>query len=32
MAADRERELDRLAATVRSSLDLEPLLAACGLG
>jgi adenosylcobyric acid synthase len=32
MAADRERELDRLAATVRSSLDLQPLLAACGLG
>jgi adenosylcobyric acid synthase len=32
LAADRERELDRLAATVRSSLDLRPLLAACGLG
>ena len=32
LAADRERELDRLAATVRASLDLRPLLAACGLG
>ena len=31
-AADRGREMDRLAATVRSSLDLKPLLAACGLG
>ena len=30
--ANRERELDRLAATVRASLDLRPLLAACGLG
>jgi adenosylcobyric acid synthase len=32
LAADRERQLDRLAAAVRSSLDLAPLLAACGLG
>ena len=32
LAVDRERELDRLAATVRSALDLRPLLAACGLG
>jgi adenosylcobyric acid synthase len=31
-AAARERELDRLAASVRASLDLRPLLAACGLG
>jgi adenosylcobyric acid synthase len=32
LVADRERQLDRLAAAVRSSLDLSPLLAACGLG
>jgi adenosylcobyric acid synthase len=32
LAVDREYELDRLAATVRASLDLRPLLAACGLG
>jgi adenosylcobyric acid synthase len=32
VAADREAQLDRLAATVRASLDLRPLLAACGLG
>jgi adenosylcobyric acid synthase len=32
LAVDREYQLDRLAATVRSSLDLRPLLAACGLG
>jgi adenosylcobyric acid synthase len=31
-ASDREAQLDRLAAAVRSSLDLKPLLAACGLG
>ena len=32
LAADRAYQLDRLAATVRGSLDLRPLLAACGLG
>ncbi|MGE3268112.1 MAG: cobyric acid synthase [Chloroflexota bacterium] len=32
LAADRTYQLDRLAATVRASLDLRPLLAACGLG
>jgi adenosylcobyric acid synthase len=32
LALDRERELDRLAATVRAALDLQPLLAACGMG
>jgi adenosylcobyric acid synthase len=32
LAADRAYQLDRLAATVRASLDLRPLLAACGLG
>ena len=32
LAIDRQRQLDRLADTVRSSLDLRPLLAACGLG
>jgi adenosylcobyric acid synthase len=32
LASDREYQLDRLAATVRASLDLRPLLAACGLG
>jgi adenosylcobyric acid synthase len=32
MVADREHQLDRLAAAVRSSLDIRPLLAACGLG
>jgi adenosylcobyric acid synthase len=32
VAADREAQLDRLAATVRASLDLRPLLAARGLG
>jgi adenosylcobyric acid synthase len=32
LAVEREYQLDRLAATVRSSLDLRPLLAACGLG
>ena len=32
LAADRAYQLDRLAATVRSSLNLQPLLAACGLG
>jgi adenosylcobyric acid synthase len=32
MAADRAFQLDRLADTVRASLDLRPLLAACGLG
>jgi adenosylcobyric acid synthase len=32
LAADREYQLDRLAAAVRASLDLRPLLAACGLG
>jgi adenosylcobyric acid synthase len=32
LAADREYQLDRLAATVRASLNLRPLLAACGLG
>jgi adenosylcobyric acid synthase len=31
-ATDREAQLDRLAASVRASLDLTPLLAACGLG
>jgi adenosylcobyric acid synthase len=31
-ATDREAQLDRLAAVVRASLDLKPLLAACGLG
>jgi adenosylcobyric acid synthase len=31
LAIDRQRQLDRLADTVRSSLDLRPLLAACGL-
>jgi len=32
LAADRAYQLDRLADTVRGSLDLRPLLAACGLG
>jgi adenosylcobyric acid synthase len=32
LAADRAYQLDRLAETVRASLDLQPLLAACGLG
>ena len=32
MIADREAQLDRLAAMVRASLDLRPLLAARGLG
>jgi adenosylcobyric acid synthase len=32
LALDREYQLDRLAATVRASLNLQPLLAACGLG
>ena len=32
LAADRAYQLDRLAETVRASLDLRPLLAACGLG
>jgi adenosylcobyric acid synthase len=32
LADDRAIQLDRLAATVRASLDLKPLLAACGLG
>jgi adenosylcobyric acid synthase len=32
LAIDREWQLDRLADAVRSSLDLRPLLAACGLG
>jgi adenosylcobyric acid synthase len=31
-AAEREYQLDRLAATVRASLEIGPLLAACGLG
>src|SRR5215212_7556228 len=31
-ATNREAELDRLAATVRATLDLRPLLAACGMG
>jgi adenosylcobyric acid synthase len=32
LTADRAYQLDRLAATVRASLDLRPLLAACRLG
>ena len=32
LLSDREGQLDRLAAMVRASLDLKPLLAACGLG
>jgi adenosylcobyric acid synthase len=32
VAADREQQLDRLAATVRAALDIPALLTACGLG